>query len=267
MFDNVNLKDTDARANMMYHKVLHAMGGAIPPILRHLQNTTKKKSSAEVSFGYLLAQEFKACLVPLETYFESTLGDSVIASFAPWPDNDPTLPAPPYSQYTPDENMFPLGQPYSLKYSSAAAARAHVHFFACKILANLLQAHFDPGTQAYFQDGPRIPVAHIDSGNSFTDDKISLLLRYYVPMDSSQVVENSKYASLIHASLPFYRSVKPLGACHLVFPFQMASAIASTEEKEWMARGLNQLFDKLILNFEVKQAGDESGRFGGIALM
>lgn len=61
--------------------------------------------------------------------------------------------------------------------------------------------------------------------------------------------QNAYLHSLILSSLPYVRRDKPLGAIYILSPFQMAAAISTPEQKEWIAMGLTELFGDLHLRF------------------
>ncbi|KAL9615874.1 MAG: hypothetical protein Q9160_009195 [Pyrenula sp. 1 TL-2023] len=88
--------------------------------------------------------------------------------------------------------------------------------------------------------------------------------------------QNAYLHSLILRSLPYVHRDKPLGAIYMLGPLQMAAAISTPEQKEWIVTALNELFGDLHLRFsrdktwtaptwmdDVDQIAREAGVFYG----
>lgn len=71
----------------------------------------------------------------------------------------------------------------------------------------------------------------------------------------SPYVQNAYLHSLILRSLPYVHRDKPLGALYILFPFQMAAAISTPAQKEWIAAALTDMFSDLHLTFSVRTPG------------
>lgn len=252
---------------MMYHKVMHALGGFVPSILRQLRKITTEEYWENISSGYSLVQEFKARLSSFESYFESTLNDGGETSFSvPTPEDDPPSLCQPHSRSNLNKNAFSSNKRTLIKYSSEAVARAHVHFYASKALASLLLAFFDSSHRSYFQHGPRVPIPYIDYANSLNYNDTASLFHFFVPISCSQIsTEISRCMSLLRASIPSYRHMKALSFRHRIFVIHMASVLATTDEKEQIVKDINELFDCSTSRLEVKYNIDGSrGLDGGI---
>ncbi|KAL9106895.1 MAG: hypothetical protein Q9227_008143 [Pyrenula ochraceoflavens] len=76
-------------------------------------------------------------------------------------------------------------------------------------------------------------------------------------------VQNTHLLSLVLRSYPYAAREAPLGAVYYMFPLQMASAISTTPQKEWIANALNDLFKDMGMSFTVRKLELVMGIFTG----
>ncbi|KAL9109261.1 MAG: hypothetical protein Q9227_006016 [Pyrenula ochraceoflavens] len=248
------MKDTpsiEASCETMWHRLNEFLGG-LPPLLRQLRIICESNTPLDTSLPYELAQEIATQLCRYGTQLDLKAFKDGTVTAIPWPKEEGILPPPPHIECHFNGYDTCPHQQQMLSFSSIAAARTLTTYWLCKILMNLLVARLDPQSQYLYLDRQKYALPYLEGDSNILDDAFSPILRNYVPMFGQRLAaETAHYASMIRASVPYFDTFRPLAVANIAFPLKVASAVSTTEEKEWMAANLNEMFDKLAIRFFV----------------
>ena len=126
----------------------------------------------------------------------------------------------------------------------------------------LLLAGLNPANQDYYMRYKHCKLPYLDGGNHLLEDKFSVLIRSHLPfLDRKLAMESDRYATCIRASFPYFDNFKLISTSNILSSLQVASAVSTNEEKEWMATRLTETCRKFSPNFFVTYPSESSKTF------